>query len=185
VSREDYRDDILDVDLDLEELCELQHMTVRLRVREVMNDLLMKLTHEVKMMMGNGKGSEALGIKWSDVVTRTRKRNGNILQNATHKIPVINNMQVSAVQSLPNSKKNSTLRNQRPIICPATLELAKEKINAKRKIVLIGDSHARGCASKLREKLKEQYEVTGYVIPGGDAAVFTQTAQQETGGLTE
>jgi hypothetical protein len=50
---------------------------------------------------------------------------------------------------------------------------------------LIGDSYARGCRSKLREKLKEQYEVIGYVIPGGDAAVLTKIAQHEISGLTE
>jgi hypothetical protein len=61
-----------------------------------------KYRQDHKTTTVNGKGLEALGIKWSDVVTRTRKRNGNILQNATHKIPVINNMQVSAVQSLPS-----------------------------------------------------------------------------------
>jgi hypothetical protein len=69
--------------------------------------------------------------------------------------------------------------------CPVTLELTKEKINAKHKMVLIGDSHARGCASKLREKLKKQYEVIGYVVLGGDTAVLTKTAQQEIEGLAE
>lgn len=51
--------------------------------------------------------------------------------------------------------------------------------------MLIGDSHARGCASKLQEKLKEQYEVTGYVKPGAGATVLTEAAQQEINRLTQ
>jgi hypothetical protein len=175
------RDDVLYLDLDLEELRELQHMTVRPHVREVMNDLIMKLTHEVKMMKKNSKGLEAPGTKWTDIVVRTR----NILHNTTQKIPVINTMQVSRVQPLPNTKENNISRNLMSTIYPATIELAKEKISVKHKMVLIGDSHARGCTSKLREKLKEQYKVIGYVIPGRDAAVLTKIAQQEISGLTK
>jgi hypothetical protein len=51
-------------------------------------------------------------------------------------------------------------------------------------MVLSGDSHAKGCASKLREKLKEEYEVIGYVIPGANTEVLAKTAQQEVSGLT-
>jgi hypothetical protein len=165
VNREDYRDDILDVDLELEELCEFRHMAVRPHVREVMNALIVNLTHEVKMMKSNTKGPEAPGTKWTDVVVGTKKRNRNISHNITHNttqnIPVINTRQISRVQLLPYTKKNSILGNLMPTGCLATLELAKEKINTKLKMVLIGDSHARGCTSKLREKFKEQYEVIG------------------------
>jgi hypothetical protein len=187
VNREDYRNDILDVDL--EDLCEIRHMAVRPRVREVMNALIVKLTHEVKLMKSNSKGPEAPGSKWTDVVVGTRNRNGiisnNITHNTTQNIPVINTMQISRVQLLPYTKKNSILSNQMPMGCFATLELAKEKINTKHKMVFIEDSRARGCVSKLREKFKEQYEVTGYVIKGADAVVLTKTAQQEIKGLTE
>jgi hypothetical protein len=36
-NKKDYRDNILDVDLYLEELCEFRHMAVCPRVRDVMN----------------------------------------------------------------------------------------------------------------------------------------------------
>jgi hypothetical protein len=103
-------------------------------------------------------------------------------------IPTIittNAMQISKVQSIPNTKNNFELRNQMPTVSLATLKTAKSKAKPKHKILLIGDSHARGCASKLQEKLKEQYEVIGYVKPGAGATVLTKTAQQEISGLTE
>jgi hypothetical protein len=51
--------------------------------------------------------------------------------------------------------------------------------------VLIEESHVRDYARKLREKLEEQYEVIGYVIPGVRAAVLTKIAQQEISELTK
>jgi hypothetical protein len=94
-------------------------------------------------------------------------------------------MQISKVQSIPKTKNNFELRNQTPTVNPATLKTTKSKAKPKHKIVIIGDSHARGCASRLQKKLKDQYEVIGYVKPSAGAAVLTKTAQQEISGLTE
>jgi hypothetical protein len=38
----------------------------------------------------------------------------------------------------------------------------------KKKVILVGDSHARGCAEKLMNQLSDQYEITGYVKPGAN-----------------
>jgi hypothetical protein len=121
----------------------------------------------------------------TDIVAGTKKRNGDISHNITQNIPSINAMQIGRVQSIPNAKNNIELRNQTPMVSPATLKTTKRKVKSNHKIVLIRDSHVRSCANKLREKPKEQYEVIGYVIPSAGAAVLTKTAQQEISGLTE
>lgn len=38
---------------------------------------------------------------------------------------------------------------------------------------MIGDSHIKGCANTLQSKLKDQYEVTGYVKPGAEIQTLT------------
>jgi hypothetical protein len=43
----------------------------------------------------------------------------------------------------------------------------------KHETVLIGDSHIKGCANTLQSKLKDQYEVTGYVKPGAEIQTLT------------
>ena len=157
-------------------------MAVRPGVREVMNALIGKLEHEMKTRKSSNKGLEASGSKGSEVVVGTRKRS----ENTTHtfqNIPIRITTQ-TRTQPLLKPNKSSTSSNSISTVCPATLELVNDKVSAKRKIVLIGDSHARGCASKLQEKLKE-YKVTGYVIPGAEAAVLTRIAQQEISELTE
>jgi hypothetical protein len=55
----------------------------------------------------------------------------------------------------------------------------------KHKAILIGDSHARGCAEKLSSYLGNAYEVTGYVSPNTGLDVITDSAKEETEQLTQ
>jgi hypothetical protein len=54
----------------------------------------------------------------------------------------------------------------------------------KRKIILTGDSHARGCAERLVYQLGNSYMVTGYVKPNAELGIITSTATEETKKLT-
>ena len=49
----------------------------------------------------------------------------------------------------------------------------------KHKAILIGDSHARGCAEKLSSYLGDMYEVIGYVSPNTGLEVITDSAKEE------
>ena len=55
----------------------------------------------------------------------------------------------------------------------------------KHKAILIGDSHARGCAEKLSSYLGNAYEVTGYVNPNTGLDVITDSAKEEIEQLTQ
>jgi hypothetical protein len=138
-----------------------------------------------KKIKSYNKGGEALNVKWSEIVAGTSKRNVFTSKDANRNIQVINTMPISRVQLLPNTKENIvTSQPKSPVVCES-LDLGKEEKSPKHKIVLISDSHAGGCETKLRDKLKEQHEVVGYVIPGAEAAVLTKTVQQEISRLTE
>jgi hypothetical protein len=52
-------DSILEIELDSEQLCELSYMAMRPHVKEVINDLIMKLTQEARVMKTN---SETLNV---------------------------------------------------------------------------------------------------------------------------
>jgi hypothetical protein len=52
--------------------------------------------------------------------------------------------------------------------------------NRKHKIVVIGDSYARGCTAELTHNLENTFEVTGYVSPGTGLEVITGMAKKET-----
>jgi hypothetical protein len=51
--------------------------------------------------------------------------------------------------------------------------------------VVVGDSHARGCAAKLRENLGELIEVSGFVNPGTGLEVITTIETERISKLTK
>jgi hypothetical protein len=54
----------------------------------------------------------------------------------------------------------------------------------KQKVIIIGDSHAKGCAAEITHKLGPTFEVTGYVKPGTGLQEITNIARKEIDGLT-
>ena len=55
----------------------------------------------------------------------------------------------------------------------------------KHKILIIGDSHARGIASEIKHNLDDDFEIQGIVKPGSNLAVITHTVNKGTGALTK
>jgi hypothetical protein len=55
----------------------------------------------------------------------------------------------------------------------------------RRKIVIIGDSHAKGCAANIKYVLGKTEEVTGYVSPGSKLENITNIAKKEINELTK
>jgi hypothetical protein len=53
------------------------------------------------------------------------------------------------------------------------------------KIIIIGDSHTRGYASDLSQKLNNVYQITGYVKPNADVVQLIDTAKEEVSKLTK
>jgi hypothetical protein len=54
----------------------------------------------------------------------------------------------------------------------------------KKIIIIIGDSHARGCAREISDYLGKEYEVSGTVMPGSGLANITALAHEEILNLT-
>jgi len=54
----------------------------------------------------------------------------------------------------------------------------------KKKILLIGDSHMRGCASELRKYLGPNYEVSGTIMPGARTQNVINLGRNEISGLS-
>jgi hypothetical protein len=52
-------------------------------------------------------------------------------------------------------------------------------VHKKYKIILIGDSHAQGCAERLIYHLENFYKVIGYVRPNGHVGIITSTPKAE------
>ena len=59
------------------------------------------------------------------------------------------------------------------------LQLTKPE-NKDYKIIIVGDSHARGCAVRMNEYFSENVEVRGYVKPGVSADILIKIASNDT-----
>lgn len=51
--------------------------------------------------------------------------------------------------------------------------------NSEHKVLLIGDSHIRGCAVYIKTFLKQQWEVCGYVKPGASSKLVFESAKRD------
>jgi hypothetical protein len=54
----------------------------------------------------------------------------------------------------------------------------------KHRTLIIGDSHARGCAERLSDHLGHSFSVTGYVKPNADVETITTTTKSECENMT-
>jgi hypothetical protein len=60
-----------------------------------------------------------------------------------------------------------------------------KKCRNKRKIIIIGDSHAKGCAANIKQSLGKTAVVTGCVSPGSKLDNITSMAKNEINKLTK
>ena len=62
----------------------------------------------------------------------------------------------------------------------------KKKVeNRMHKVLIIGDSHARGCASEVKQKLNGDYEVIGFTNPGSTMKEVKESAKVKIAQLTK
>ena len=90
-------------------------------------------------------------------------------------IPVIVNGYISTKRNAKVNNRNTSRKTNGGI---------GETKQKKRKIIVIGDSHARGCARELSDYLGKEFEVSGMVMPGAGLAHITTLAQEEIPNLT-
>ena len=55
----------------------------------------------------------------------------------------------------------------------------------KSRVVIIGDSHARGCATNIKKNLMESCHITGYVKPGAQTDRIINSAKSDIDALTK
>jgi hypothetical protein len=70
---------------------------------------------------------------------------------------------------------------------PPTLSkqnIKKQHHNHRRKIIIIGDSHARGLAEEMSHQGNKTYDVTGFVKPNAGTATIIDTGQIELNKVT-
>jgi len=83
-----------------------------------------------------------------------------------------------------NEQANSNQTERRSLIRNCKIKPSRST-KEKRKILIIGDSHARGIASEIQHNLDDGYEIQGIVKSGSDLAAITNTVKRESNTLTK
>jgi hypothetical protein len=65
------------------------------------------------------------------------------------------------------------------------MNMAKDIGISKRKILIIGDSHVKGCASRMSDSLDSRFNVCGIVKPGSCTDSICGSAKEEVDKLNE
>ena len=138
------------------------------------------------LIQGNHvNANKAKEDKWSEVIPGHRRRTKQIPTSkeigrrqveTNNRYHVLQNLQeTNGVSEDLEVKKTRGIANTN----------ARIQKKEKHKAILIGDSHARGCAEKLSSYLGNTYEVTGYVSPNTGLDVITNSAKEEIEQLTQ
>lgn len=121
-----------------------------------------------------------------------RKRGRNIRTSLVENIPTSNRftpLQYEERHQMSEEGKKVDGEGSRPIAAKAVKQTSSSRPNfstrKKHKILVIGDSHARGCASELRLHVNEYTEVSGLVKPGMCLDVITTSAKEEMKKMTK
>jgi hypothetical protein len=77
--------------------------------------------------------------------------------------------QESKMAKSKHTGKHKTDRKQRV--------LKEKQLNKQQKVIVVGDSHARGCATEVNHLLKNDFEVLGFVNPGSGMKYIKDTSK--------
>jgi hypothetical protein len=111
--------------------------------------------------------------------------NGNLLVPQPFKpTPAITN-KYALLDNLEETTKTSHSHKETSEVIPIRNKNKKKSLPTikKKKIVIIGDSHARGLATEISSSLDNNFEVTGIVIPGARLENIIKLADGEISAL--
>jgi hypothetical protein len=132
---------------------------------------------------GNFLQTEFKMRDWIHVPASRRTRNGKPKVNNAQPIPTI----VNRYDLLHNLNQPQNISRKRRMEVMNKIYDGKIKITTgrKHKVLIIGDSHARGCAAEVSSNLNEHFDVSGLVMPGSNLESITNMAKKEITTLTK
>jgi hypothetical protein len=130
----------------------------------------------------SGMNKENTG-EWTRVTKGYGKCARKLEARQTQSLPKCENR----FSALPNLKESVDYSEEQKRMNSRPIENRQKCVATKKghKVVVIGDSHARGCAAELIEHVGKSCEVVGFVKPRTGLEVITETATKEISKLTK
>lgn len=169
----------LDLKLDIDELQELHALSTRSPIRNYLAYLICQL-EKVRASSHFYTSNKKEERKWSDIVA------GRNPQASTASTSVIHNIETVITSGPAYSRIGSQRMDTNGNIKSTSVKKGKMKLPIiKPRIVLVGDSHARGVAGEILHQSDHHIEPTGYVKPNAGISELISTARNVSGQLTK
>jgi len=167
-------EELEDLQKDMAELNQVMRTIKRCTVKEEINLISAKLDSLNDLIVVNADNA----IPWSDVVAGRRRATHRLQKKPDHTL--VNNNRCDLLS--PNERYGSETGTSRAIQQLKSKGDCNKKSSDKKqnKIIILGDSHTRGCAQEVQHNLGRDFEVQGIVKPGANTEVVVNTSPNIT-----
>ena len=114
-------------------------------------------------------------IRRNNRVTKQLKKTPRCIKQLTPYIP-LNDKRVSPLSNLQDQAHDPTYGQDKS----QPTHLSKISGKNRRKVILLGDSHVRGCSAKLADLLGNSYSVIGITKPSANLSAITDSVNLKT-----
>jgi len=84
----------------------------------------------------------------------------------TNRFDTLYNLQIDVESPCDTWNHSAKYQHSKKIAFHKKIKVRRPPIVKRKKILLIGDSHVRGCSSELGKYLGQDYQVSGTFMPG-------------------
>jgi hypothetical protein len=179
---------------DLSELIHILHVAERSSVKEIIQADIHLILSKIESLEDLNKNQLETNISWSRVAALKhnkskykKQKNSDPLYLTSNRYNLLNNdvdlEDNTPAKAVSVSVKKPTVNHVRKLKSNNCKK--KKVINSMHKVLIVGDSHARGCAAEVKRRLNSEYEVIGFANPGSTMKAIKESATGKIDQLTK
>jgi len=179
---------------DLSELIHILHATERSSVKEIIQADIQSILLKIESLEDRSTQQLETNVSWSRVAQLKCDRNKYRDQQTPYPSYLTSNRyellndNVNQEEDLLG-KTNGTSDKKQLVNCskkPKTATRTKKSVRKRsHKVLIIGDSHTRGCASEVKLRVKDECDVIGFSNPGSSMQAIKESAITKISHLTK
>ena len=176
---------------DLSELIHILHVAERPSVKEVIQADIQLILVKIESLEHLDMNQLETNISWSRVTGLKHNKSKYKKYEVSDPFQLTPN-RYNLLGNDAKEDEDITLVKANSSSASITNQVTKIKTNHKKKnvvkkvhkVLILGDSHARGCASEVKQKLKSEYEIVGFTNPGSTMKDIIVSAKSKIAQLT-
>jgi hypothetical protein len=161
--QKDRSDKIKELKSDIAELNHLLKHVGRQSVKVIISTEVNTILAKIESLYEIANEQTSVEPRWTEVITWRHKRSNSDRRDNFYRIPFIKNRYKLSCDIEANETQTFSSDGNQKIMKPYKKQASSRK--KRHKIIIIGDSHGRECASKISYNLDSNFEVQGIIKP--------------------